>query len=205
MPTSGQDALDRLRQVAAATARAAVERPRNGVRHDDADDVLGTAATDDAVAFDPLPLLVALDQAGAEAVVIGQVAGILHGSTEGTGDLDLLWDGSAAAAPAMARAFASVGASLTDDEGRPVPCAAASFLLPKVLFRSPTACGDCCTPALPWRALPVRDFLARAVSLRTEQGQVIRYLARDDLLAMRRAAGRPKDLRRVTAMLEGQV
>lgn len=40
----------------------------------------------DAIEFDPFPLLRALHRHGAEAVVIGQVAGILHGSQELTGD-----------------------------------------------------------------------------------------------------------------------
>lgn len=70
----------------------------------------GTVATDDAIGFDPLPLLRAFCDWGARVVVIGQVAGILHGSRELTGDLDLLWDGSSRQASALTAAFASVSA-----------------------------------------------------------------------------------------------
>jgi hypothetical protein len=105
-----QEALDRL-------AGQTLGRPLTGRTHADADDISGTVLTDDAVGFDPLPLLRALDRAGARVVVIGQVAGIMHGSRELTGDLDLLWDGDAAQAGPLAAAFAGPSARLTDDDG----------------------------------------------------------------------------------------
>jgi hypothetical protein len=74
------EAIDRLRQATAG-------RERRGLRHEDADDVAGTADTDDAIGFSPLPLLRALHEHGALVVVIGQVAGIMHGSRELTGQL----------------------------------------------------------------------------------------------------------------------
>jgi len=126
---------------------------------------------------------------------MGQVAGIMHGSRELTGDLDLLWDGEARQADALAAAYASVSADLTDDDGVPVRCEPAAFGLPKVLFRSTGASGDCCTPALPWGDLPIADFLARC-RVATCDGFEIRYLDRADLIWMRRVAGRVKDLRR---------
>ncbi|MER7726284.1 hypothetical protein [Streptomyces sp. NPDC096323] len=41
----------------------------------------------------------ALHEAGSGAVVIGQVAGIMHGSTGLAGDLDVPWDGSPTLTP----------------------------------------------------------------------------------------------------------
>jgi hypothetical protein len=120
----------------------------------------------------------------------------MHGSRELTGDLDLLWDGDEANAPALAGAFASVSAELADDDGLPLPCEPAAFRLPKVLFRSAFASGDCCTPALPWGDLPVADFLPRCWVATAAGGFEIRYLNREDLIRMRRAVGRVKDLRR---------
>jgi hypothetical protein len=188
--------VDAVRRLAEHTRG----RRSTGRTHDDADPTAGTVDTDDAVGFDPFPLLDALHRAGARVVVIGQVAGILHGSSELTGDLDLLWDGDPARAPALAAAFAAAGAALTDGDGQPVPTTAAALALPKVLFRTATASGDCCTPELPWGDLPVVDFLARCASARTAAGTEIRYLDRADLIAMRRAAGRPKDLRRAAEL-----
>jgi len=160
-----------------------------------ADDVTGTIATDDAIGFDPRQLLQALHRCGAPAVVIGQVAGIMHGSAELTGDLDLLWDGDESHAPAMAEAFRSVGAQLADDQGVAVACDAVAFLLPKLVFSTPSASGDCCTPALPWGDLPIAEFLARRQTA-AAAGIEVNYLSREDLIRMRRVAGRPKDLRR---------
>jgi hypothetical protein len=166
-----------------------------GLSHSDADDTVGTFGTDDAVGFDPLPLLRARHEYGAEVAVMGQVAGIMHGSRELTGDLDLLWDGEAGQAHALAAAFASMSADLTDGDGMPLRCEPAAFGLPKVLFQSTGASGDCCTPALPWGDLPMADFLARC-RVAVSDGFEIRYLDRADLIWMRRAAGRIKDLRR---------
>jgi hypothetical protein len=199
---AGQDD-EPIRRLAAAVRRLAVEtagRRLTGRSHDDADDVLGTVDSDDAVGFDPLPLLHALAEHGAAVVVMGQVAGIMHGSAELTGDLDLLWDGAPAQAAALAAGFGTAGAELTDGDGVPLRCTPAAVAGPKVLFRTPSASGDCCTPALPWGDLPIADFLARAQLARTADGHPIRYLDRADLIWMRRAVARPKDLRRAAEL-----
>ncbi len=190
------EAIGRLEEAVRRLAEVTAGRQRSGLSHEDADDVTGTAATDDAIGFNPLPLLRALHQYGAVVAVMGQVAGIMHGSRDLTGDLDLLWDGDPGQAPALAAAFAAAGASLADADGRPVPCSAGSFGLPKMLFRSALASGDCCTPALPWGDLPVAGFLARCRVAAAADGLVVRYLDRTDLIRMRRAVGRPKDVRR---------
>ena len=164
-----------------------------------ADDILGTVATDDAIGFDPRQLLRALHRFGAPAVVIGQVAGIMHGSSELTGDLDLLWDGDERNAGAMAAAFRSAGAQLADDNGVAVACDEAAFRLPKLVFSTPGASGDCCTPALPWGGLPIAEFIARC-QIASAGGLEVSYLCREDLIRMRRAVGRPKDLRRAAEL-----
>jgi hypothetical protein len=188
-----------LEEAVCRLGEATAGRERHGLSHNDADDVTGTAATDDAIGFNPLPLLRTLHEHGAIVAVMGQVAGIMHGSRELTGDLDLLWDGDREQAPALAAAFAAAGASLADDEGRPVPGGPAAFSLPKVMFRSASASGDCCTPALPWGDLPIAAFLARC-QVAAADGLVVRYLNRADLIRMRRAVGRPKDLRRASEL-----
>lgn len=193
-------AVGRLRAAVRRLAVLTEQRERTGRSHEDGDDVVGTVDTDDAHGFNPLPLLQALHERGAGVVVIGQVAGIMHGSVELTGDLDLLWDGAKERTAALAAAFASVSASLTDADGVPVACAPAAFGLPKVLFRSPRACGDCCTPRLAWGDLPVAEFLTRCPVATAAEGFEIRYLDRGDLIRMRRAVARVKDLRRVAEL-----
>jgi hypothetical protein len=184
----------------ARTAEAVRGRARTGRHHDDADEVVGTLATDGAIDFDPRPLLASLHRAGAQVVIIGQVAGILHGSAELTGDLDLLWDGDPRHTPAMAAGFAAVGAELFHDDGHPVPCGPESFLLPKVTFQTATASGDVCTPDLPWGALTVSDYVRRAHRITSDGGWSLSYLRLSDLITMRLAVGRPKDLRRAAEL-----
>ncbi|TDE56053.1 hypothetical protein E1295_12385 [Nonomuraea mesophila] len=192
--------LQRLRAAARRTRELATNRAGTGLGHEDADDDVGTIGTDGALGFDPFPLLEALHHHGVRAVVIGQVAGIMHGSTELTGDLDLLWDGAPEHAPALAAAFASIDARLTDEKGGLLPTRPDSFLRPKVSFTSPGAGGDCCTPALPWRDLRVREFLDHAISAVDPGGLVVHYASREDLIRMRHALGRPKDLRRAAEL-----
>jgi hypothetical protein len=187
--------LERLATSVRRIGDHVARRARRGVSHDDADDTLGTIECDDAVGFDPRRLLAALDRHGVRTVVIGQVAGIMHGSQELTGDLDLLWSGTPSDAPKLAVAFADVEALLFDDEHRPVPLDARAFALPKVLFRSAGAAGDCCTPRLPWGSLDVRGMIDRAESV-TDGNVTVHYASLTDLVDMRRASGRPKDLRR---------
>jgi hypothetical protein len=177
------------------------ERPLRGVAHDDADDLTGTIECDDAIGFDPMRLLSALHRRGARAVVIGQVAGIMHGSQELTGDLDLLWTGGPDEAPKFSAAFADVDALLFDDEHQPLPVDLHAFALPKVLFHSVGASGDCCTPLLPWGTLDIVGILDRAEAARDE-AVVVHYASLRDLIDMRRASGRPKDLRRATELEE---
>jgi hypothetical protein len=201
-PDQDDDASVPVRRLREALRRLADQtrgRPRTGLTHHDADDDTGTAGTDDAAGFDPLPLLRVLELGGARVVVIGQVAGIMHGSRELTGDLDLLWDGDPGQAGPMAAAFSQASAQLTNDDGAPVPCDLAAFRLPKVLFRTATASGDCCTPALPWGNLPIADFLGRCETARAGDF-TIRYLSRQDLILMRQAIARPKDLRRAAEL-----
>jgi hypothetical protein len=188
--------LDRLRIAVERTRALTSGRSATGLSHDDADEDVGSIGTDSARGFDPFPLLWALHEAGARVVVIGQVAGIMHGSLELTGDLDLLWDGDPAQTEALTRAFGAVGGRLLDDDRRPVALGRGAFTLPKVQFESESVSGDCCTPALNWGPLPVRDFLARALATTGADGLEVHYLRREDLAAMRRAAGRAKDLRR---------
>ncbi|MEV3981292.1 hypothetical protein [Nonomuraea sp. NPDC049758] len=192
--------LDRLRAAARRTRELALDRGATGVGHEDADDDAGTIGTDGALGFDPFPLLEALHRHRVRAVVIGQVAGIMHGSAELTGDLDLLWDGRPAHAPALAGAFASVGARLADETGGPLPLHPDSLLRPKTHFTSPGAGGDCCTPALPWGGLRVGECLDRALTATGPGGLEVHYVSREDLIRMRRALGRPKDLRRAAEL-----
>ncbi|MFI7387193.1 hypothetical protein [Streptomyces sp. NPDC049813] len=175
----------RLRQAVRRIHDATRERAATGRDLEEADDIAGTFATDGALGFDPFPLLRALHQAGSCAVVIGQVAGIMHGSQELTGDLDLLWDGTPAQAEALRVALTATGCTDLPDLGRP-----------QAPYRTTGVSGDLCTPALLWGELNVAGCLSRAAAAHDPAGFTVRYVALDDLIQMRRALDRPKDHRR---------
>lgn len=130
------------RHTGTGTQEATRERAAPGRGPDEGDDVAATFATDGARGFDPLSLLRAMSEAGSYAVVIGQVAGIMHGSTELTGDRDLLWDGSPQQAHALKDALLATGC--TD-----LHC----LDQPKADFRAAGVSGDLCAPTLPWNGI----------------------------------------------------
>lgn len=180
----------RLRQAVGHIQDATRERAVTGRGVEEADDVAGTFAADGALGFDPFPLLRALYEAGSRAVVIGQVAGILQGSRELTGDLDLLWDGTPAQAQALRDALTATGCTDVPDLGQP-----------QAAYTTAGVSGDLCTPALPWGGMDVAGCLARAVSTRDPAGFSVRYVCLTDLIDMRRALGRPKDYRRADELV----
>jgi hypothetical protein len=96
----------------------------------------------------------------------------------------------------LARAFVSVDAILTDAENQPVACSPGAFYLPKVYFRAPTATGDCCAASLPWGEFDIEGIIRRADTSHGRAGLTVRYVSAADLTTMRRAVGRPKDIRR---------
>jgi len=193
----------RLEQAVERGKAASLGRIPIGVGHGDATEDVGTFATDDAIGFDPFPVLRAMHVAGVHVVVMGQVAGIMHGSMELTGDLDLLWSGEASEAEGLAVAFRALGAALTDDNGKTLMCDGQALVVPKVDFRTTSASGDCCTPQLPWGPLPIKDYIANSCVASRADGTLIRFVSREALVAMRLAVGRSKDLRRAAELLEG--
>ena len=96
----------------------------------------------------------------------------------------------------MVAAFTQANARLSNDDDEPLTVGVGAVSLPKVLFRSQFASGDCCTPALAWGSAPVADFVDRCRPVIAPEGYKIHYLNLGDLICMRRAVGRAKDIRR---------
>jgi len=123
-------------------------------------------------------LLEEFDREGVEAVVIGGYAFAFHAQPRATKDLDLLLEGSAANLERAARALARYGAP------------ASVVIATRGLGETEVA------------------YLGQPPLQATWEGVRIRVIALDDLIANKRAAGRPQDvadvanLERVRAMIE---
>lgn len=151
------------------------------------------------------PVFHSLDEAGARYVLVGGLAVVLHGYARLTADIDLVVDLSA---------------------GEPIKVVAA---LDRIGFvpRAPVAARDFADPArrLEWieskgmrvfsmhdprrplvevdlfidPPIAFTDLAARAVPMKLA-GHLVQVASLDDLIAMKRLAGRPKDLEDIEAL-----
>ena len=142
--------------------------------------------------FDPVPILSALAEGGVDFVVVGGVAGGAYGSSYPTYDLDVAYARDDANLERLAAVLTSLGARL---RGAPddVPFvldartlrAGANFTFETELG-SIDVLGDA-AGAPPYERLRA-DAKAEVV-----RGVEIRFASLDHLIAMKEAAGRPKD------------
>lgn len=144
-------------------------------------------------AFDPLRVIRALDRCGVRFVIIGGLGARLHGSPSVTNDTDVCYEATAENLERLAAALRRLGARL-----RGAPEDVPFRLDPKTLaagdhFTFATKAGnlDCLgTPA----GVAGFDDLARSAVRFEVEGSTVLVASIDDLMRMKRAAGRPKDL-----------
>lgn len=143
-------------------------------------------------AFEPLALLRNLTARNVEFIVIGGVAARAHGSPSITVDLDICYERSPGNLDALAAVLRGIHASLRG----------ADPSLPFKIDRRTLQLGDhftLVTDAGPLDCLGTptgtggfADLDPHAVTLLIE-GAPIKFASLDDLIRMKRAAGRPKD------------
>lgn len=145
--------------------------------------------------FDPLAALRMLVGHGVRFVLIGGYAGTMHGWALITGDLDICYARDAENLERLAAALNDLGARL---RGPGVPGD-----LPFILDATTLRLGDSLTFETDLGNLDIletpsgtsgfEDLIASAATVDLE-GLVISVASLDDLIRMKRAAGRPKDL-----------
>lgn len=142
--------------------------------------------------FDPIPLLTALAEGGVDFVVIGGVAGGAHGSAYQTYDLDVAYARDRENLERLAAVLRSLGATL---RGAPQDLSFqldAEALQAGRNFAFSTAHGSLDVFADPAGAAPYERMRADAIEIEV-QGRKIRAASLDHLIAMKEAAGGPKD------------
>ncbi len=143
--------------------------------------------------FKPREILAALTARGVDFVVIGGYAAVLHGSPRVTQDLDITFATDVPNLEALGKVVMALGARLhgVDEEMRFVPDA--RTLARVELLTLQTDLGKLDLLALPPGAPPYADLREQAA--RFDLGNLlVRVADIPQLIAMKEATGRPKDL-----------
>lgn len=154
--------------------------------------------------FDPLAALRALTDHGVRFVLVGGLAGRVHGSPTVTNDTDVCYARDADNLERLASALQGLGARLrgVDDDLPFVPDA--RTLAAGCNFTFTTSAGALDILGLPSGTGGYEDLAAGAERLDLGDGLVVDVVALDDLIRMKRAAGRRKDLVEVEILLAVQ-
>jgi hypothetical protein len=143
--------------------------------------------------FDPRPLLAVLARHRVDFVLVGGLAGIAHGSSYATQDIDIVYARDGENLERLAAALAEIGATL---RGAPpgLPFTAdAETLRAGLNFTLTTSNGPLDVLGEPEGAPRYEDLRAHSTH-ELIGGVTVRVASLDDLIAMKEAAGRPKDL-----------
>jgi hypothetical protein len=143
--------------------------------------------------FDPGRLLHVLAEHEVDFVVVGGIAAVLYGSARQTYDLDVTYSFAPENLRRLGAALVSLGAKLrgVDEEVPFVPDA--PTLRGTTILTLTTPDGDIDLLLAPSGAPGYAELRANARALDIG-GVRVRVAAIDDLIAMKKAAGRPKDL-----------
>jgi hypothetical protein len=142
--------------------------------------------------FDPVPLLSALAEASVDFVVIGGVAGGAHGSAYPTYDLDIACGRDPANLERLAGVLTDLGATLRGALTDLPFLLDADTLERGGNFTFRTSSGPLDLFAYPEGAAPYERIRADAKTIDVA-GHAILIASLDHLIAMKEAAGRPKD------------
>ena len=143
-------------------------------------------------AFDPVGALHVLTDHEVRYIVIGGIAGATHGSPSVTQDLDVCYERGPVNLERLASALASIHARLRGADDVPFSLDAKT-LAAGDHFTFVTDLGDLDCLGIPSGTLGYDDLKKDAVDVDLD-GLVVAVASIEDLIRMKRAAGRPRDL-----------
>ncbi len=154
-------------------------------------------------AFSPQAIFAALQRHDVDYVAIGGIAANAHGSRRLTLDVDIVpapeesnYDRLAAALDELSAPEVAVDSSFRELDPRD------SFDLARAtILKLPTAAGDLDVLNRAVGAPPYGDLRRRAIEVEV-RGASVRIASLDDLIAMKRASGRPQDLRDIAELTD---
>jgi hypothetical protein len=156
--------------------------------------------------FSPQEIFAALHRHGVDYVTIGGIAANAHGSRRLTLDVDIVPEPQDSNYERLAAALDELGApaSAEDSAFRNLDPRDSFDLARARVLQLPTVAGDLDVLNAAIGSPPYEDLRRRAIEVEV-RGTPVRIASLDDLIAMKRAAGRPQDLRDIaelTAMEE---
>ena len=146
----------------------------------------------EAERFSPKAMLRALTGGGVQFIVIGGLAAQAHGSSSLTGDLDLCYERSRENLDRLAAVLRGLAAVRRGDPAFAAFPLDARALRAGDVFTRATSGGILDLLGSPDPGMTYETLLPNAIEIPVD-GESVRVAGLDDLMAMKRAAGRPKD------------
>ena len=148
--------------------------------------------------FDPIGILRALDRHGVHYVLIGGLAGTLHGSPAATYDVDLAAEQTRDNLQRLAVALTEIGALRYTDPDEPLAAPTAeTFIYVVESFTTPIGYVDVFRQAT---AIGGYDRLRPRADVKDVEGIQILVASLDDIIASKQATNRPKDQAQLPAL-----
>lgn len=155
--------------------------------------------------FSAETIFAALQRHGVDYVTIGGIAANAHGSRRVTLDVDIVPAPDGPNYERLAAALDELGApgSAVDSGFRDLDPRDGFDLACAKVLKLPTAAGDLDLFNAAIGAPPYEDLRKRAIEVEV-RGTPVRIASLDDLIAMKRASGRPQDIRDIAELTEDE-